>query len=161
MNTKTADAGPTAGSYHADANAICGSDSAAPRSSIVPGRAPDCVGEADAVSDARTAHGDAGVSGLYACTNPSDSALIRASPRRASPRAGEALSSAELRLPHGYVSRPPEARLEPDATPTQNCEMNFQASGGTNAFRPSSPPELPSAMADGVCAPSNVQTFTG
>lgn len=43
----------------------------------------------------------------------------------------------------------------------QNCAMNFQASGGTKAFRPSSPVEVPSFTADGVCAPSNVHTLTG
>jgi len=45
--------------------------------------------------------------------------------------------------------------------PTQNCEMNFQASGGMKAFSPSSPLEEPSSTADGVCGPSNVHTLTG
>jgi len=43
----------------------------------------------------------------------------------------------------------------------QNCEMNFHASGGTKAFKPSSPVEVPSSTDDGVCAPSNVHTLTG
>ena len=43
----------------------------------------------------------------------------------------------------------------------QNCEMNFQASGGTKAFRPSSPVEFPSSTDDGVCGPSNVHALTG
>jgi hypothetical protein len=49
------------------------------------------------------------------------------------------------------------------ATPSiaQNCEMNFQASGGMKAFKPSSAVEFPSSMLDGVCGPSNVHTLTG
>ena len=39
--------------------------------------------------------------------------------------------------------------------------MNFQASGGMKAFRPSSPVEFPSSTLDGVCGPSNVHTLTG
>jgi len=39
--------------------------------------------------------------------------------------------------------------------------MNFQASGGMKAFRPSSPLDVPSSMLDGVWLPSNVHVLTG
>jgi hypothetical protein len=63
--------------------------------------------------------------------------------------------------PPAAIAAPTRRRLGLPGRLAQNCDMNFQASGGMKAFRPSSPLEVPSSTLDGVCAPSNVHALTG